>query len=410
MREQILAWIEQDRDEIIRFIQEFVRAASPNPPGDTLKAMRHVRSFLDRRGIAYDIRSKVDNMPNLVATADFSSGDRHLVLNGHLDVFPVENPSQWTHGPWDAVIHEETLYGRGVADMKVGSTASLFTYMYLQRLKEKLKGRLTLTLVSDEETFGPNGANYLFSEFADEITGTACLSGEPSSPHTVRFGEKGAVWLRFVITTPGGHGAYAHLSPNAIDLAYELIRDLRSFISFSYGMPQAVVDALEASKAAFEKANGAGASTLAGSIVMNVGTMKAGPKVNMIASRCEFEVDFRLPVGVRKADLMRHVEHLQSKHSFSYEIMMVNESNWCDPEADIAQVVREAARTVTGINPADVLGMGNTDTRLWRYRKVPAVIYGPTPRGMGGADENVPLEEALNVLRVHALSACAYLS
>jgi len=411
MKDQILSWIEQDRERIVEFIRGFVRAKSPNPPGDTTLAMNHVRQFLDQEQVPYAIRAKCDTMPNLVASTSMKQeSQRHLVLNGHIDVFPVENASEWSSDPWSADVRDGVIYGRGVADMKVGTTASLFTYLYLRRIADQLSGKLTLTVVSDEETFGPYGANHLFESYPEEVTGTACLNGEPSSPHTIRFGEKGAVWLRFVITTRGGHGAYAHLSPNAIDLAYDLIQDLRQFKSFQFQEPQEVVDALNVSKEAFDKANGQGASALARSIVMNVGTMQAGPKVNMIASRCEFEVDFRLPNGVTKSDLIAHIEGLKSSHDFSYEVMMVNEPNWCEPDSALAGIVAGNAQNVTGIRPVNVIAMGNTDTRLWRYRNVPAVVYGPTPLGMGSKDERVPIEEALNVLRVHVLSAYDYLT
>jgi succinyl-diaminopimelate desuccinylase len=142
--------------------------------------------------------------------------------------------------------------------MKVGTSASILTYLYLRRLGAPLKGKLTLTVVSDEETFGPYGARYLFEACPERITGTACLNGEPSSQYTVRFGEKGAVWLRFTITTPGGHGAFHHLSPNAIELAYPLINDLREFTKFQFQEPSEVVEALEAAREQMDKANGAG--------------------------------------------------------------------------------------------------------------------------------------------------------
>ena len=45
--------------------------------------------------------------------------------------------------------------------MKCGSTASILTFIYLSRLRQQLKGKLTLVMVSDEETFGPWGARYL---------------------------------------------------------------------------------------------------------------------------------------------------------------------------------------------------------------------------------------------------------
>src|SRR6516162_1980745 len=75
-------------------------------------------------------------------------------------------------------------------------------------LCEKLHGRLTLSAVSDEETFGPHGARYL-SEHHPEVFGDSCLSGEPSSPRTLRFGEKGALWLEFTVRTKGAWRLHA---------------------------------------------------------------------------------------------------------------------------------------------------------------------------------------------------------
>src|SRR5262249_57962384 len=75
--------------------------------------------------------------------------------------------------------------------------------LYLRELRDELHGRLTLSAVSDEETFGPYGARYL-SEHHPEVFGDTCLNGQPSSPWTLRFGEKGPLTVR----TKGAHGAY----------------------------------------------------------------------------------------------------------------------------------------------------------------------------------------------------------
>jgi len=409
VNEQLLSWIELDRGRFIEFLRAMVGEPSPNPPGDTRGVMRLITQFLEGENLAYRIVERDSTMPNLVAYQDFGAGSKHLVLNGHIDVFPIENAGQWTHAPWSGALADGAVHGRGVADMKTGTCASLFTYMYLSRLAGELKGKLTLTVVSEEETFGPNGARHLFDVCPDEITGTACLNGEPSSRHTVRFGERGAVWLRFRITTRGGHGAYPHISPNAIELAYPLIQDLREFTKTEFVEPPELAAALDASAEAVDAANGAGASHIARSITMNIGTMSAGPKVNMIASRCEFEVDFRLPNGVTQQELLAWIDGLRSKHSFEYEVLMVNDPNWCAPESELAQILRRNAVAVTGVEPANVIGLGNTDARLWRYRGVPAVVYGPAPVGMGSKDERVPVDEALDVLRCHALSAFDYL-
>ena len=46
LKEQLVRWIDEDRDKIIGFLCDFVRAKSPNPPGDTTLDAAHVASFL----------------------------------------------------------------------------------------------------------------------------------------------------------------------------------------------------------------------------------------------------------------------------------------------------------------------------------------------------------------------------
>jgi len=66
----------------------------------------------------------------------------------------------------------------------------IFVHAYLYRLREHLPGRVTLTVVSDEETGGRWGADWLTETFVDEVLGDCVLSTEPSGLETVRFGEK----------------------------------------------------------------------------------------------------------------------------------------------------------------------------------------------------------------------------
>ena len=171
-----------------------------------------------------------------------------------------------------------------------------------------------------------------------------------------------------------------------------------------------MAQALDQSKAQFDAAYGAGASDAARKITFNVGTISGGPKVNMIASECQFEVDYRLPNGVDPERFMADVKALGQKHKFEMEILIENRPNWCEPNSELTRIVMRNAETLTGIKPVDVVSLGNTDARLWRYRNVPAVIYGPAPRGLGSKNENVPIADALNVIKCHALTAYDYLS
>jgi succinyl-diaminopimelate desuccinylase len=167
-KNELLSWVDRDREMLILFLQEFIRCRTPNPPGDTTASARLIRAVLDDNKLDYRMISPQEQMPNIVATFDGDDAGRHLALNGHMDVFPVESESAWSQSPWGGELIDGKIYGRGSADMKCGSTASLFTFIYLSRIRHRLKGRLTLSLVSDEETFGPWGARYL-SEHHPEI-------------------------------------------------------------------------------------------------------------------------------------------------------------------------------------------------------------------------------------------------
>ena len=150
----LLDSIERDRDRLVEFLAGFIRARSPNPPGDTLAATAHVCALLDAEGITYKVIDPEPTMPNIVASFEGSAPGPHLVLNGHTDVFPVGDEA-WQHDPWSGAIVDDRIWGRGASDMKCGTSCSIWTYIYLHRMRDKLKGRLTLTVVSDEETFGP---------------------------------------------------------------------------------------------------------------------------------------------------------------------------------------------------------------------------------------------------------------
>src|SRR5262249_27655042 len=144
VKRQLARWIEEDRHEIVEFLCDFVRAKSPNPPGDTTLAAAHVTRFLTAQGVPFRVIAPEPTMPNIVASFEGARPGGHLVLNGHMDVFPADEKNErWSHGPWSGAIADGKIYGRGAADMKAGTSASIFTFCYLQRVRAHLGGRLT---------------------------------------------------------------------------------------------------------------------------------------------------------------------------------------------------------------------------------------------------------------------------
>ena len=407
---KLLERIESDHDILLQFLREFIHCQSPNPPGDTREAAAHVCKLLDQRNVPYRVIAPQQTMPNIVATFAGGKPGRHLALNGHMDVFPVGDGAGWSQDPWGGAVIDDCIYGRGACDMKCGTTASIFTFLYLHELRDELHGRLTLSAVSDEETFGPWGARYLF-ENHPEVIGDCCLNGEPSSPWTVRFGEKGPLWLEFTVRTKGAHGAYTHLSQSAIAIAAKVIGELERLQDIPAPEASNLAAALDQAADAIDKAYGAGASKILRRVTVNPGVVQGGLKVNMVASQCTFEVDIRLPNGLDAPQILAEIDKIVGRYpAVSYRQTNYNPPSWCPPDAEMAQLVRANAQAVSGIDPTPVISLGGTDARLWRYKDLPAIVYGPSPTGMGSVDEHVTVEEFFHVVKCHVLSAYDYMA
>jgi len=410
-RQELLDGIERDRDRLIQFLRDFVRCKGPNPPGDTRSTAEFITRNLKAEGLDYRVIDPHPEMPNIVATFEAGAPGKHLVLNGHIDVFPVADDGLgWTKDPWGGELIDGKIYGRGVADMKCGTTASIFTFIYLSRIKDKLRGRLTLTAVSDEETFGPYGARYLM-EHHPEVHGDALLNGEPSSPFSVRFGEKGPLWIEFTVLTPGAHGAYTHASKSATKTAMALAADLEKLGEIKPELTDNVRRAIEIGRATMDRAMGSGAGAIVDKVTLNIGTIKGGVKVNMVPSSATFEADIRLPVGVTRERVLAEIEKILADYpDVTMKEVNCNLPSWVDPDCDIIQIVQDNVEKLRGFRPQPIISLGGTDARLWRYRNIPSCVYGPFPHGMGSFDEHVDVEDYLHIVRTHLLSAYDYLS
>ncbi len=415
--EDLLAEIEASRDELIAFFRDFVRIPTPNPPGDTTAAADFLRGFLDRHGLEHRTIAPKPDWPNLVADIRLGHPGRHLVLNGHIDVFPGGDEARWRHGSaWSGTVEDGRIYGRGSADMKCGTAASFVAFALLARHRDRLGGRLTLTAVSDEETGGRWGTGHLFEHHGDLVRGDCCLNGEPSSAHTVRYGEKAPLWLVLTARARGAHGAYVHLSDSATKIAVDLIERLEAVTAIRPDMPEAIARNLAdpTVRAALETGLGVGAADTVAAVTLNVVMVEGGLKTNMIPSECRVEADIRLPVGVPKATVLALVEEiLQDFPQVTMEEQSLPEeegANWCDPEGEMLRIIQDTAEHIVGIRPAPVITLAATDARFWRNAGIPAYIYGCAFDLVGTYDESVAIEEFLNVVRVHTLAAATYLS
>ena len=98
---------------------------------------------------------------SLVGTLDSGRRGPTLALNGHLDVVPAGPLDAWEHPPYEAVVADGVLHGRGSCDMKGTISAALEAARALVTSGVPWCGRIAFQLAADEETLGPHGTRAL---------------------------------------------------------------------------------------------------------------------------------------------------------------------------------------------------------------------------------------------------------
>lgn len=410
LRRQLEEDVRDSRERLTDLCARLVRVPSENPPGDTRPIVGALCEWLSSEPVQCSVHAAREAMPNLVVRVAGERPGRRLVFNGHLDTFPVGDPSLWTVDPLGGVVKDGRIYGRGVSDMKGGIAASVLALLLLARYREAWRGELVLTLAADEETMGPWGTKYLL-DTVPEASGDAMICGDAGSPRVARFGEKGLVWLRVSARGRAAHGAHVHRGENAIERLMEALVRIRELRHLPVATPREVREAIAAAAATSEAESGAGETEVLTRVTVNVGRIDGGLAVNLVPDRATAEVDIRLPVGVDTACIVeRAQEAVANIPEVTIEVLRRFEPNYTSPAHEIVQRVVANGARILGRAPVATMRVGASDSRYYRERGIPTVVYGPAPYNMGSADESITVDDLFAVGYVHALAAFDFLA
>ena len=409
-RQNLKAAIAARRPDLVELVRRLVSIPSQNPPGDTAALVTAIEAFLadEPRLETRRVEAK-DSIVNLIVKLRGARPGRRLIFNGHLDTFPVGEAADWQCGPYSGTVIDNCLYGRGSADMKAGLAAGLMTAKLLADCRDELAGEFVLALVGDEETGGTWGTQYLLAHDADGRA-DAVLCADAGSPGVIRFGEKGQLWLEIASLGRSSHGAHVHLGDNAIEHLIAALARLVDLRRMACPIPEPILAAIRAARLQSEAVSGAGESETLQSVTVNIGTISGGSSVNIIPNQAFARVDVRFPPGLAVADLVNAAHKLLTDlPKVSLRVLSATEANWTEPDSEIINIVAANAAEVLATEPARNLRLGFSDARFYRLAGIPAVVYGPTPYGMGGVNEHVTLADLQGIFEVHALSAYDYL-
>lgn len=402
----------ENRTRLIDLCSALGRADSRNPTGDTTTMVQACRRQLDGvDGITIEEMFSEHPKVNLIARVTGGRPGRRLVMNGHLDTGPLPDPALWTVPPFGGVVAADRIYGRGICDMKAGVAALVMALRTLAEFRSILGGELILMLVADEGAGAKHGTQFVLARHP-EFAGDAVLSADVGSPYVARIGEKGFVWIEIEAQGRSAAGAHPHLGDNAIDRLIAALTELRSLAQTTDPLPVGVRAAIECAAPLSEPLNGGPAETRTlTEITVNIGLIQGGLRINNVPSGASARIDIRLPPGSSVQGMQKKIAALLSTiPQVTWRVLDSAEPNWTAPDSEIVELLvrhaEAALRQPVGVS----IRPGFSDSRFFRERQVPSVVYGVTPYNGSAPDEYVLLSDLEAIYRVHTCTAFDFLS
>ncbi|KKU46100.1 MAG: putative peptidic bond hydrolase [Microgenomates group bacterium GW2011_GWC2_46_7] len=388
-------------EEEIAFVSSLVKAKSSNPytPQDTplresVEGEMPTLIFekLKSLGLSPRYLGASKERPNVVAEWGEKRGRMGLMLNGHMDTIPPEGRD--VISPYSGVVRNGKLYGLGSLDMKASLAAYIYAVKALMSAKIKLKGKLTLAFVVDEESgaCSPYGTQYLLEQ---GCVPKACFIGEHGSNY-IRTGQRGS--YRFKIVTKG---EAVHTGVSAWErgeMGHNAVVDMARIIEALQGVeiPFKQSRMFEGRKPVF---------TFPTKISGGVG-------LNVVPASCEAYGDVRLLPGNSDSQVkMLMVERLQ-KLGLPYEIqdLMFVPAVEIDPHDPLVLSLQKVAKVVLGYVPETRVSGPGTDGWMTVKRDIPTIMgFGPDGGGEHGRGEWVDLPSLQKITEVYARFIADYL-
>jgi succinyl-diaminopimelate desuccinylase len=164
-------------------------------------------------------RLRFDPVDNLWAR--HGTGAPVLCFAGHTDVVPTGPREEWRTDPFEPVIHDGVLHGRGAADMKSGLAAMVTACERFLARHPDHAGTLAILFTSDEEGPSIDGTRRVMEILRSRgVRIDWCVVGEPTSGQTlgdtIKIGRRGSLSGKLTVHGVQGHVAYPQLADNPV--------------------------------------------------------------------------------------------------------------------------------------------------------------------------------------------------
>lgn len=415
MNEKLFRAIESRRDDLVALTVDLIRFPTVNPPGEAYTpCAEYIAERLKKSGFQIELIRGVDTpgdtdrypRTNVVARREGRSPGKTVHFNSHIDV--VEAGEGWTVDPFEGVVKDGRVYGRGTCDMKGGLAASIIAAEAFIEVYPDFPGAIEISGTVDEESGGFGGVAYLASKgYFSKPRVDHVIIPEPLNKDRICLGHRGVWWAEIETLGSIAHGSMPFLGDSAIRHMGAVLNAFEEELFPALDQKQTEMPVVP---------EGARRST------MNINSIHGGqtedfrpglPSPN-VPDSCRTVIDRRFlleeSIDEVKGEVTSILDRLKrDRPKFDYNIrdLMEVQPTMTERDAPVVTAVADGIRAVFDKEPQYVISPGTYDQKhIARIGHLfDCIAYGPGILDLAHRpDEWVGIEDMIQSAKVMALS------
>jgi succinyl-diaminopimelate desuccinylase len=398
----IFSEIEKQRKNMTQTLMELVRIPAIAPEnggeGELKKAEKLIKTLnsigFDKieRYDAADERVPSKLRPNIIAYLDGEDRSERLWIVTHLDIVPPGEESMWTvTKPFEPVIKDNRIYGRGSEDNMQSMIASIFAVKTLKELRIKPKRTVALAFVADEEQGSEYGIQHLIKQglFTPQDLIIVPDSGKENGDF-IEIAEKSVLWFRIRTIGKQTHASRPHTGLNAHRIGMQFALALDKLLHEKYPEKDEYFDPPETTIEPTKKET-------------NVDAVNIVPGEDVTYFDCRILP--RHSVEVIISDINSLAKDFKNRTGADIRFEPVQKTLAPKPTDANAKIVKMLERAITntkGVKPT-VGGIGGgTCAAYFRRKGLPAAVWSTIDEIAHQPNEYTKIENLINDTKVYA--------
>lgn len=403
--QKVFSEIDRLRDEMVETLLEFIRVPAIGPEnggdGESKKADKLVKTLASmgfdkiEKHEAPDERVPSKKRPNVIAYTAGEKTSETLWIVTHMDIVPSGEESLWTvTKPFEPMVKDGKVYGRGSEDNMQSMFASIFAVKALKNLGIKPKRTVGLCFVADEETESEFGIRYLIKKGLFKPSDLVVVpDGGNADGSFIEIAEKGVLWFRIRVLGKQTHASTPGKGLNAHRIGMQYALTLDKMLHEKYSEKDEYFDPPENTFEPTKKEK-------------NVDAVNIVPGEDVAYFDCRV-----LPrYDIRKVfeDVQTSAKDFEKKTGAKIETEIVHKTIAPKPtpaNAKIVTMLEQALKHVRGKKPI-VGGIGGgTCAAYFREANIPAVVWSTVEEIAHQPNEFAIIENLVNDAKIFAYLA-----